>query len=507
MPAVLAALLFFMSGGDILILAVAFALLVWSFFATRYHIRHPVTIREIVHETETPDFLRAGLEWCLAMSGARRVVLWRIEESSGLVRAAGVAGGAAPPPHIIHASPIQWLVRERLSARIDPIPDWSITDRVIGVPVHEETPRHLLTVELTDDIDVDPSKFDGLGIYMGAVLNVMHDHLIMDAHTQRSQHAFNALRALPSASTIEDLGRELAGAAIRITGGNGAALCVWDGDEGTVRFTEGGGPAVGTTFSGTESLASLAARSGATMKRDRAGLRPVHILAAGERFAFTPHVAVAVPLVRNDEMAGVLVTWSADHIDEAAISALEMIAPYAAMQVIHAGELGLMRHLAERDALTGLHNRRGFDQQLDAEIARFERYRRPFALIMMDLDHFKKVNDQYGHEAGDEVLRKMGEIIATSLRDVDIAARFGGEEFALLLPETDKSDAVEIAERIRKRVEAAEIHAAGHKIHVTTSAGVAAMPERNVEVGQIVRVADQLLYEAKRSGRNRVVTK
>jgi two-component system, cell cycle response regulator len=217
-------------------------------------------------------------------------------------------------------------------------------------------------------------------------------------------------------------------------------------------------------------------------------------------------MAVAVPLRRDHHVAGVLAVWSADRIEEASISALDMLAPWAAVQVLHAAELGLMRHLAERDGLTGLHNRRGFDQQLDAEIARFERYRRPFALIMMDLDHFKKVNDQYGHEGGDEVLRRVGEIIQSSLRDVDVAARFGGEEFAILLPETDKSDAVAIAERIRQRVEAADIQAAGQRIKVTTSAGVCAMPERNVEPGNIVRTADQLLYEAKRTGRNRVMT-
>ena len=502
----LAALLFFMSGGDIVILAIGFILLIWSFFATRYHTRHPITVREVVHEAETPDYLRAGLQWCLAMSGARRVLLWRIEESTGLVRPVGVAGGAAPSPHIIHASPIQWLARERVSARIDPIPDWSVTDRVIGVPLQEAAPRHLLTIELMDDIEVKPDQFEALGIYMGALLNVIRDHELLGTHQERTENLLSALRALPSATTLEDLGRELAGAAIRICNAHGAALSVWDGEKGSVSFSEGGGSAVGSTFTGVESLTSLAARNGATVQRDRAGLRGLRVLAEKERFAFTPHVAAAIPLMKDGVSVAVLTVWSADRIPEVAITALETIAPFAARQVEHAGELGMMRHLAERDALTGLHNRRGFDQQLEAEIARYERYRRPFALIMMDLDHFKKVNDQYGHEAGDEVLRTLGSIVASSLRDVDTAARFGGEEFAILLPETDKSDAVDIAERIRKKVEAEEINAGGQRIKVTSSAGVCAIPERKIEVRNVVRAADQFLYEAKRLGRNRVVT-
>ena len=505
-PAVLAAVLFFLSGGDVILIGIAFLLLIWSFFATRFHTRHPVVVHEVVTETEAPDFLRAGLEWCLAMSGARRVLLWRVDVANGVVRPVGVAGSAAPSPHIIHGSPIQWLARERISARLDPAPEWAVTDRVIGVPVQEETPRHVLTLELMDDVEVNPAQFDALGIYTGALLNVIHDHDVLGSHQQRTERLLETLRAMPSASTLETLGRELAGAAIRICNGNGAALSIWDGESGYVSFSEGGGAVAGSKFSGTDSLTSLAVRGAVTMLRDRAGLRAVRVVAEGERFPFTPHVALAIPLVHDATVVGALSVWSVDTIDEAAINALETIAPYAAVQLLHAQEIGMMRHLAERDALTGLHNRRGFEQQLCAEIARFERYRRPFALVMMDLDHFKKVNDQYGHEAGDDVLRKMGEIIAGSLRDVDIAARFGGEEFAILLPETDKSDAVEIAERIRRRVEGSEIVSHGQRIRVTTSAGVAAIPERNVDVANVLKVADQLLYQAKTNGRNRVET-
>src|SRR6185503_8856200 len=107
--------------------------------------------------------------------------------------------------------------------------------------------------------------------------------------------------------------------------------------------------------------------------------------------------------------------------------------------------LGHMRSLAERDTLTGMHNRRAFDEYLNGEFARFERYRRPFAVVLLDIDHFKAINDTYGHEAGDDVLRLLGAALRESLRDVDLAARYGGEEFAIILPETDASDGLAVA--------------------------------------------------------------
>ena len=456
--------------------------------------------------TQAIDYLRGGLEWCLSISGARRVLLWRLDEPNSLVRVRASAGGAAPQPHVLHGSPITWLARERISARLEPAPDWAESMRVIGLPVLEEVSQHVLTLELADDLEVSPSQFDALGIYMGALLNVVHDHQLLAEHQTRTEHLIDALRVLPAASNVATLGRELVGAALRLTNGTGAALCAWDGEVGEVLYAESGGLAVGSTFGGTDSLTAMAARGTATISREASQLRSLRLLGQGERFAITPASAIAVPLLTHGEVVAVLTVWSPRRIQEASVSSLETLAPYAAAQLRHARELGAMRTLAERDALTGLHNRRAFDHHFNAEAARFERYRRPFALILMDIDFFKKVNDQYGHDGGDEVLRKVGEIVSTSLRDVDIAARYGGEEFALLLPETDKSDAIEIAERIRKRIEATPVDFRGTPISVTSSAGVAAMPERNVEVANLVRVADQLLYEAKRQGRNRVVT-
>ena len=168
-------------------------------------------------------------------------------------------------------------------------------------------------------------------------------------------------------------------------------------------------------------------------------------------------------------------------------------------------ELG---HLANTDALTQLANRRHFMEILQQEVERAHRYARPVALIMVDLDHFKKVNDKYGHAQGDEVLRATADVLRGVCRDVDLAGRLGGEEFALLLPETDAEGARTVAERVRTRMEAMRHHAraasvAGETFGVTASLGVAAL-EPSATAEDVLRRADEVLYAAKAAGRNRV---
>jgi two-component system, cell cycle response regulator len=159
------------------------------------------------------------------------------------------------------------------------------------------------------------------------------------------------------------------------------------------------------------------------------------------------------------------------------------------------------------DALTGLYNRRYFERRLREESAHAKRHKRPFALILVDIDHFKLVNDTYGHEDGDRVLCHVAELLGGSLREDDVACRFGGEEFVILLRATPGPAARVVANRLRSEVAANGI-ALGAKDemrHVTLSGGVAAADERNnYDVDNIVDRADKALYRAKRGGRNRV---
>ncbi|MDQ1522421.1 MAG: hypothetical protein QOG00_1882 [Pyrinomonadaceae bacterium] len=155
------------------------------------------------------------------------------------------------------------------------------------------------------------------------------------------------------------------------------------------------------------------------------------------------------------------------------------------------------------DHLTGLANRRRFERQLEREVARTRRYGHPFCLLILDIDHFKVVNDTYGHEGGDEALRRLGHVLQTGTRGVDTAARIGGEEFGIILTETDFEHGLEVAERLRKTVAETDIPEAGR---VTVSIGLAEFTEPPRDGRELYAAADAALYEAKRRGRNRVVS-
>jgi diguanylate cyclase (GGDEF)-like protein len=161
---------------------------------------------------------------------------------------------------------------------------------------------------------------------------------------------------------------------------------------------------------------------------------------------------------------------------------------------------------ADRDGLTRIYNRHSFEERLVYEIKRRRRYNHDLSLLMVDLDHFKQVNDTYGHKAGDMVLRKVGEILTETFRTTDLAARYGGEEFVVLLPHTSEEDAWKLAERIRESIQSSVFRFDGHEFSVTASIGVA-----SVEAGALTRdddllvKADKALYKAKNNGRNMVV--
>jgi diguanylate cyclase (GGDEF)-like protein len=163
-----------------------------------------------------------------------------------------------------------------------------------------------------------------------------------------------------------------------------------------------------------------------------------------------------------------------------------------------------LKVLAALDSLTGLYNRRQFEAAFRAELARCQRYMRPLSLLLIDIDFFKNVNDCFGHEAGDQALKEFARTIAAGKRDSDIAARVGGEEFAILLPETGKEAAGAFAERLRELVRENSIDVVGGPLRLTVSIGVAEATIRTAGIETLLREADQALYDAKRAGRDRV---
>jgi diguanylate cyclase (GGDEF)-like protein len=164
-----------------------------------------------------------------------------------------------------------------------------------------------------------------------------------------------------------------------------------------------------------------------------------------------------------------------------------------------------LERLATTDGMTGIYNRRHFLTLADREWSRAKRYRRPLSLLMIDIDFFKAINDTYGHQVGDRMISHMAGLARDCKRDTDVLARIGGEEFALLLPETTLDQANIVAERLRCEVAGRPLGAADMFVAATVSIGVAAADTSTVEFLQLMKAADQALYEAKRAGRNRVM--
>lgn len=158
---------------------------------------------------------------------------------------------------------------------------------------------------------------------------------------------------------------------------------------------------------------------------------------------------------------------------------------------------------AEYDGLTRLHNRQGFDRRIQEELARHRRYGHPLSLLLLDLDFFKSINDTYGHEAGDLVLREVGRILSASLRNTDFPCRYGGEEFAIILPHTPVENAVTLAERLREAVAETIFHFQAVNFQITTSIGISALTP-DVGDDELLGLADRALYDAKEAGRNTV---
>ena len=156
-----------------------------------------------------------------------------------------------------------------------------------------------------------------------------------------------------------------------------------------------------------------------------------------------------------------------------------------------------------KDSLTGLFVRYRFDERAEEEFARARSGGVGLALLILDIDHFKQVNDRWGHPTGDQVLKSVAQVVMNQSRETDFCARYGGEEIAVLMPLTDVDKALPIAERIRRKVE--DTLMGSQKIRVTVSGGVAAVQPSTKRMGEVVQAADQALYRAKKEGRNRIV--
>ncbi|HEV2861212.1 MAG TPA: sensor domain-containing diguanylate cyclase [Pyrinomonadaceae bacterium] len=323
---------------------------------------------------------------------------------------------------------------------------------------------------------------------------LLQEQAVREVAVNRIARDIRSSLELPSVlqTTVNEVGRAL--------GAQHSALSV-EGEHGqpsltTCYFRDGGN----NEAQQTELLGDLEA-VGARL-RGRAKTF-VHDGAVGAGESDTRPVA-AVPVIYRERMMGVLMVTSDDtrrSWQENELLLMRTVADQVAVAVNHARLFQQVQHQALTDGLTGCFNRRFFDIQLERDLHLATRLRQPVSLIMLDIDHFKRVNDTFGHDTGDVALRMISQAIREELRGVDTAARYGGEEFAVILPQASPEGARVVAERLRARIESTTVPGVGC---VTASLGVATFPLHASSRDLLVTTADRALFHAKRTGRNRV---
>jgi len=441
-----------------------------------------------------------------------RAVVWSVAPEERLATARVAEGGPPPPVTGVEGDPLLWAARERAALRADRPPRWAPDAGAAGIAYAGDLEGlvSVLTLEFRDAAFLpDLPALEHAGARVAAALRL---EAAEDEAGLRVRHAaavLDATRRIASRLNPGEIALELCGAAVSLVG-EGAALASWNGEGGTILGSAGelGGPREGDALVAPESQMAIAARSGAPLRRSRGGRGDGPPVARpGERWAAPWRDLVVFPLSEPDGApVGVLAVWAreAGGLREEGLRWLEGVSGVAAAQLRNAERYGELRAEAEFDELTELLNRRAFDHRFDVEAARYERYQRPLALLLADLDHFKDVNDRYGHEAGDRALVAVARAISTAVRGADIPARIGGEEFAVLLPETRVRAAAEVGERLRSAVAGLDFRHGDVAIPLRVSVGISACPDCVGRAEALRKSADEALYAAKRAGRDRV---
>lgn len=386
-----------------------------------------------------------------------------------------------------------------------------------GVPVMEGAHlRGVLVADRADGRAFDEADVAVLQTIAAEIVRAVQVERIfsdMDREKTQKERFYQASREFNAARTVDEVAKVAIEAARRVSQAEFAGLAVSLEHDDTLRVAAIEWPGatgvqelVGRTFAAHQGLV------GAALKARHA--LPHGTARAASQCVFSPELEVklagvkVMPLLWKEFGVGGLVLGSSreDFLTQDSLEMVRVIADHAAIAIANAQMYERMERMATTDGLTGLTNHRQFQLVFEHAIARAERYGRKLSLILTDIDHFKSVNDTYGHPVGDIVLKRVAAMLASAARRTDIVARYGGEEFAVLMEETDREGAVQIAERIRKTVEAEMFKTETGTFKTTLSLGVATFPEDATQKARFAEAADQALYTAKRSGRNRVVT-
>jgi diguanylate cyclase (GGDEF)-like protein len=457
---------------------------------------------EAMYTTEDDPRRRERLEYSIGRSGRELPLAQALIDARPMLIVSDAANDARIPPALaerVGARALIAVILEHDSIRVDD------THPILGALFCTFASPRAFTAQETAT---------ARGLALVASLALAHAHLRMEtarslARMRDLEAEQAALRRVATAVAVDDgagadIHRSTAEEAARLLGVATALVVRFDGDEAVVVGTAGGAvppgrrlPAVGDGV-----LARVAATGRAVEMADYEALpadSPSRQMAAHLGY----RTVAAAPITVDDHLWGTLVA-AARHPGDMPHDGAERLARFAELVAIAIANAETRRRLVEqstRDPLTGLANHRAFFDRLDSEVERSRRRDRPLSIVIIDLDDFKRVNDRFGHLAGDRVLVEFARRLGEQARAEDTLGRIGGEEFAWLIPEADAAQAVSAAERARRVIADAPFDHAGR---VTMSAGVAQIVT-GMDARALVAVADAALYRAKAAGRNRTV--
>ena len=386
----------------------------------------------------------------------------------------------------------------------------------LGVPIVEgRIPRGLLVGDRATGPAFTASETELFVSAAAQIMRIVQSERVFQA-VERSKHEherfLRASTALNRALTLDEVYAAAIEGARGVCEFDFVAISAFNSRDGShaINLAVGDGfeALVGATFRDATSVASMVAKNKLALPasgewRDH---HETHIFDAGERIKGFESLYVLPLLVKNE----VLGTFALAARQPAAFTSyrremLGVVANQVAISLQNGRMVESLEQQATTDGLTGLVNHRTFQERFSAMLGRADRHKFRVSILLTDIDHFKKVNDTYGHPTGDAVLKRVAAILKASARKIDIVARYGGEEFALVLEGTDRIGARQLAERIREEVAAQTFESSKGPFKATLSLGVAVYPDDGKAKQDVIACADKALYAAKHGGRNRTV--
>ncbi len=385
----------------------------------------------------------------------------------------------------------------------------------LGVPVVENGQlRGALCADRLDARAFTAREEEILRGAVGQVLRgIQNERVFVQLERSKREQAqlFKASRELGAALTEEQVLEAGLGAAAGLARFDFAAITYFDADkkQHAVRIARGVGAETlqGLSFKDNHSLTAMVVKNKHYLPY-RGELDPKQVLFTSRTPMPMLHSALVLPLVVREDVIGTVAIASErpQAFGGSVRATLQVLANQIAVAISNARAVKRLEEMATTDGLTGCLNKRAFLEELDAKMRSAQRFQKRLSLIVTDIDHFKNVNDTYGHATGDVVIKELGAILMRVKRETDRVARFGGEEFCVLCEETDTEGAVLLAERVREELSRTVFQTELGKLKVAASLGVATFPENAATAPGLFEITDKALYAAKHGGRNRVCT-